>query len=229
MGIAGIWDVLGNGEITSIAQLASDHFRRTGRPLRIAVDEAGWRFCNLNPHQVRVIREKEPAANPVEKAIIFRILKLLKLNIRLLFIFDGPSRPWKKGKTAGMIKFKDIALLRRVLDLLRVPHHRAPAEAEAECARLQQEGIVDAVWSEDSDSLMFGCTFLIRNYRDKDKNKKSDTHVRVHRARDILEQKKLDREGLVLFAMLSGEPQRRAWARSCARRQTWSYLTLGVT
>lgn len=49
---------------------------------------------------------------------------------------------------------------------------------------------------------MFGCTFLIRTLREK--NKKSDTHVRVHRARDIWQRKQLNREGLVLFAMLSG-------------------------
>lgn len=52
-----LWDILGDGEITSIAQLASDHFQRTSRPLRVAVDQAGWRFSNLNSHQVRAIRD----------------------------------------------------------------------------------------------------------------------------------------------------------------------------
>ncbi|KAL0259398.1 hypothetical protein SLS55_005134 [Diplodia seriata] len=222
----GIWDVLGDGELTSIAQLASDHFQRTGRPLRVAVDEAGWRFCNLNPHQVKAIRQKEPAANPVEKAILYRILKLLKLNIQLLFVFDGPRRPWKKGKTAGMIKYQDIKTLRHLLDLLRVPHHRAPAEAEAECVRLQQEGIVDAVWSEDSDSLMFGCTMLIRNFRDKDK--KSDTHVRVHRAHDLWEKKQLNRDGLVLIAMLAGGDYDPVGVRGCGANMAYNIAKRGL-
>lgn len=52
------------------------------------------------------------------------------------------------------MKYERIALLTKTLDALRVPHHRAPGEAEAECAKLQQEEIVDAVWSEDGDTLM---------------------------------------------------------------------------
>lgn len=169
---------------------------------------------------------EEPAANPVEKAILYRILKLLKLNIQLLFVFDGPGRPWKKGKTAGMIKYKDIETLRRLLGLLRVPHHCAPAEAEAECVRLQQEGIVDAVWSEDSDSLMFGCTLLIRNLRDKDK--KSDTHVRVYRASDLWEKKQLDRNGLVLIAMLAGGDYDPVGVRGCGANLAYRAAKRGL-
>ncbi|KAB2578803.1 Flap endonuclease 1 [Lasiodiplodia theobromae] len=169
---------------------------------------------------------EEPAANPVEKAILYRILKLLILNIQLLFVFDGPRRPWKKGKTAGMIKYQDMATLRRLLDLLRVPHHRAPAEAEAECVRLQQEGIVDAVWSEDSDSLMFGCTLLIRNLRDKDK--KSDTHVRVYRATDLWDKKQLDRNGLVLIAMLAGGDYDPVGVRGCGANLAYKAAKRGL-
>ena len=92
-----------------------------------------------------------------------------------------------------------------MLDMLRFPHHRASAEAEAECARTQQHGIVDAVWSEDGDALMFGCSLLIRDHRlDGKDRKKSDSHVRVYRADRVKEQYGLDKQGLVLFAMLSG-------------------------
>ncbi|KAF2091399.1 PIN domain-like protein, partial [Saccharata proteae CBS 121410] len=156
------FEILGDGEIVSLAELSDEYYRRHGRPLRVAVDEAGWRFSNLTDQQVAIIRKKEPAANPIEKAILYRILKLLKLNIHLLFIFDGNRRPWKRGRAAGRIDWKRIRLLKQLLTHLGVPFHTAPAEAEAECASLQQEGVVDAVWSEDSDSLMFGATLLIR-------------------------------------------------------------------
>ncbi|RYG65014.1 hypothetical protein EON64_12800, partial [archaeon] len=90
----------------------------------------------------------------------------------------------------------------QLLDHLKVPHHRAPAEAEAECARLQRLGIVDAVWSDDGDTLMFGATCLIGAHRvgskwDPDK-------ITVLRAEKILKDHDFDSESLVLFAMLSG-------------------------
>lgn len=149
---------------------------------------------------------EEPAANPIEKAILWRLLKLMRLNIQPIFIFDGPSRPWKRGGVAGRIDWEKIRLLRQMLDVLKVPHHRAPAEAEAECAQLQKLGIVDAVWTDDGDTLMFGATMLIRNFKDEKKGaaSKSDTHVRIYRAEQIRQQFRVDREGLVLFAMLSG-------------------------
>ncbi|KAK8246597.1 hypothetical protein HDK90DRAFT_15316 [Phyllosticta capitalensis] len=220
MGITGIWDIIGEGEVTEIAQLASNHFRRTGRPLRIAVDEAGWRFHNLNEHQVKEIIRENPGANPVERLLFFRITKILKLNIQLLFIFDGPRRPWKRGGPAGRVDYSKINVLRKLLDRLRVPHHRAPGEAEAECARLQQMGIVDAVWSEDSDTLMFGCTLLFRTHKvDKDGNrkgqKKDESRVRVYRAQEILDKYQLDREGMVLFAMMAGGDYNRQGLKGC--------------
>jgi hypothetical protein len=102
-------------------------------------------------------------------------------------------------------------LKKQMLDVLSIPHCQAPSEAEAECARLQSEGIVDAVWSEDSDILMFGSTFIIRNYRDpngpKHKNgklKRSSTHVRVHRAEVIKRELGLDKKDFLLAAILAG-------------------------
>jgi hypothetical protein len=43
-------------EVMPIAQLAEAHFREHKRPLKIAVDEADWRFNNVAPDQVDFIR-----------------------------------------------------------------------------------------------------------------------------------------------------------------------------
>lgn len=82
----------------------------------------------------------------------------------------------------------------------------ARGEAEAECARLQQEGVVDAVLSEDGDSLMFGTRLLFKAYYESKNGKKvkSNTHVRVYRASEIEEKHRLDKEGMICLAMLSG-------------------------
>jgi holliday junction resolvase YEN1 len=204
MGVTGLWSIIGDGTVTSLAALSSQFLKTHGRPIRIAVDEVAWRFKNLNHYQVAAIQAKVEAAHPVEKAIFHRIVGLLKLNIHLIFVFDGPRRPWKRGRAGGnKINYERIEVLKKLLDALRVPAHRAPGEAEAECARLQREGIVDAVWSEDGDSLMFGCGLLFKNHLEKG-GAKSKTHVRVYREQEILEKHGLDREGMILFAMLSG-------------------------
>ena len=41
---------------------------------------------------------------------------------------------------------------------------QAPGEAEAELAQLNQNGIVDAVLSDDSDTFVFGANTVIRKY-----------------------------------------------------------------
>lgn len=152
---------------------------------------------------------EEPAAKPIEKAIFWRILQLLKLNVRLIFVFDGPHRPHKRKRPAGRVPYNSLKLLKQTLAVLRVPSLEALGEAEAECAALQRAGLVDAVWSEDGDSLMFGCGVLISNHRTPNAKKAGGTEksrdlVRVHRAQDIEREFGLDVNGLVMFAMLSG-------------------------
>jgi Holliday junction resolvase YEN1 len=138
----------------------------------------------------------------------------LTLNIQLIFVFDGPGVPGKirwKGKR-GIAQRPE--LLKQVLECLGVPYQVAPAEAEAECAELQKFGKVDAVWSGDADALMFGCDLLISDHRiakehgDQDRSKghteKSKTHVQIIRAQKMKEELAIDREKLVLFAILAG-------------------------
>lgn len=45
-----------------IAQIASNYLQEEGRPFRIAIDEASWRFKNLNAFQVAAIRESKMSA-----------------------------------------------------------------------------------------------------------------------------------------------------------------------
>jgi Holliday junction resolvase YEN1 len=82
------------------------------------------------------------------------------------------------------------------------------------CARMQILGMVDAVWSEDSDCLMFGCTLWIRDDRvvkekgikdlSKENTQKSKKTSRIVKAQSFKDRLQIDREGLVLFAMLVG-------------------------
>ncbi|KAI7443729.1 hypothetical protein KC336_g1710 [Hortaea werneckii] len=193
------------------------------------LDEACWRFTNLTPEQVEKIRDGEPAANPVEKTILWRILRLMKLNVQLLFVYDGPNKPWKSGRGGGGLLDKELVkLLHQLLDHLKVPYHRAPGEAEAECAALEQRGIVDAVWADDGDAFMFGCRTLIKQH--KVDGQRIKDYVRIYRAETILKECDLDRDSLVLFAMLAGGDYDTQGLRGCGPKTAAkaSRIELGV-
>jgi len=55
----------------------------------------------------------------------------------------------------------------QLLRLFGVPFLRAPSEAEAQCAYLESQGLVDAIISDDSDAFLFGGNRVFRNIFDK--------------------------------------------------------------
>ncbi|CAK4032620.1 unnamed protein product [Lecanosticta acicola] len=120
---------------------------------------------------------------------------------------DEERRRWRK------VDSNIIKLLHLMFDHLNVPYHRAPGEAEAECARLQQLGIVDAVWSDDGDSFMFGCTTLIKAH--KVGGQRINDYVRIYQASRILEQHNFDADSFVLFALLAGGDYDKTGLRGC--------------
>jgi holliday junction resolvase GEN1/YEN1 len=87
-----------------------------------------------------------------------------------------------------------------------LPVHDAPGEAEAECALLQKRGIVDAVLSEDVDTLMFGCTRTLRNWTAEGKRgSNAPTHVTMYESHgEGLVKSGLGKDGMVLVALMSG-------------------------
>ncbi|TEY82796.1 hypothetical protein BOTCAL_0027g00340 [Botryotinia calthae] len=165
MGIPGLWDFIADcKEIVDLAEFATQHFELHKRPLRIAVDEATWRHKLYISNKAKLCKEYSNL-HLNERNLISVVLRLLKLNIQLVFVADGPHKPNEKygAKGAGVWKYKS-EVLQNCLRLLGVRWHEAPGEAEAECAVLQRRGVVDCVWTEDGDALMFGCGVLMRFY-----------------------------------------------------------------
>jgi Holliday junction resolvase YEN1 len=123
-----------------------------------------------------------------------------------VFVFDGPDKPtFKRNKRAGRGDTATISQAKQLIRLLGFPIHDAPGEAEADCALLQQRGVVDAVLSEDVDTIMFGCTRTLRSWTAESKTAKTPTHVTQYDVTTMdLAGKGLDREGMVLVALMSG-------------------------
>lgn len=183
----------------SLCKLAIDHLEQTGRPLRIAIDFAIWSF------QAQAARG---GANPAIRTLFYRLVRLLSLSIVPVLVFDGPNKPaFKRNKRSrGPGDSVSVAMAKRLVKLFGFHIHDAPGEAEAECALLQQQGVVDAVLSEDVDTIMFGCTLTLRNWSSEGtRTAKTPTHVSVYDVRELGQgETGLDREGMVLVALMSG-------------------------
>lgn len=146
--------------------------------------------------------------NPALRTLYYRLTRLLSLNITPLFVFDGRSRPaFKRNhKTHAHITPALTKSTKALLKLFGFPYHDAPGEAEAECAILQQQGVVDAVLSEDVDTLMFGCGTTFRNWSAQGGGggKVTPTHVTVYERGAVEAESGLTSEGMVLVALMSG-------------------------
>ncbi|KAI1754903.1 hypothetical protein F4782DRAFT_528253 [Xylaria castorea] len=196
----------GAAEVRSIPEWSTKHFEATGRPLRIAIDQANWWYRNITAEKEAEIKTKSPGSHPREKRIMERILYLLRMNIQLLFVFDGPNKPPKKWPTEYSYSESNTRLLKELLDQLGVPRHDAPGESAAECVRLQEVGVIDAIWTENTDALMFGGNPTLVHFHKKpegDQFKNSSTVV-VSSAAKIGERANLTREWFLMYATLVG-------------------------
>ncbi|KAK4552006.1 hypothetical protein LTR86_010683 [Recurvomyces mirabilis] len=200
MGIHGLLRELGPAPRISLAKLAADHFSTTDQPFRLAIDIQIWLFQ---------IQCGKGGSNPALRTFYYRLLRLLSLNIWPLFVFDGPNKPlFKRNKKVGgqgvRVATVPEFLAKQLLKEFGFPWHVAPGEAEAECALFQREGVVDAVLSEDVDTLMFGSGVTLRSWTSENSTK-SPTHVSLYREQETTERSKgVDREGMILVALMSG-------------------------
>nr|POE63117.1 flap endonuclease gen like 1 [Quercus suber] len=201
MGIHGLFKNLGPPPRQSLAAISNCHFITNGRPFRLAIDISIWLFQ---------IQSGKGGSNPALRTFYYRLLRLLTLDIHPLFVFDGPNKPlFKRNKKVGgpgaRVASVPEFLAKQLLKHIGFPWHVAPGEAEAECALLQREGVVDAVLSEDVDTLMFGSGVTLRNWAaEAGKSCKTPTHVDVYRTDETKRRSGIDREGMILVALMSG-------------------------
>ena len=86
----------------------------------------------------------------------------------------------------------------QLLDAFSIPYIVAPFEAEAQCAVLEELGLVDGVITEDSDVFLFGAKTVYKNiFKDKQ-------NVEVYMQSDIISGLGLSREELIGLAYFLG-------------------------
>ncbi|MED6270919.1 hypothetical protein CHARACLAT_015071 [Characodon lateralis] len=124
-------------------------------------------------------RAATPSLSPLT-GVFFRTLTFLEHDIKPVFVFDGKppvektpvlerraqAAGWSPPKRTGMASSQTNDAI-ELLKHIGVPVIQAPGDAEALCAKLVRVGVVDAVASEDMDTLPFGANVLIRQLNAK--------------------------------------------------------------
>ncbi|KAI9222095.1 hypothetical protein BC828DRAFT_346418 [Blastocladiella britannica] len=91
-----------------------------------------------------------------------------------------------------------VAEVQYLLRLFGIPYITAPMEAEAQCAWLAREGLVDGVVTDDSDVFLFGAPLVYKNFFSNAK------YVESYTAHEIKERLDLDTAAMISLALLLG-------------------------
>ena len=107
----------------------------------------------------------------------------------------------KLSKRTVRLEPEQVKECQMLLNLLGIPYVEAPCEAEAECAALNKAGLVDAMATEDMDSLAFATPILLRNLSYSHKG--GDDVIQID-YNVMMEKCGLTREQFIDFCILCG-------------------------
>ncbi|KAI0692538.1 hypothetical protein C8T65DRAFT_762091, partial [Cerioporus squamosus] len=221
MGVTGLWEVINKtGKSRSIANLAVtqgfEENRNGTRTLRLGVDASIWLHhasYSAGP------KDQDRGAHPELRTLFWRLAKLAQLPVSVLFVFDGRQRPKvKRGSKMGKSGTHGLARgFRELINLFGMDAREALGEAEAELAYLNRTGAIDAIITDDVDTLVFGARMILKNSSINltgnkanpatDANgKPSKYHANVYTAEELAchPEVRLTRGGLVMFALVAG-------------------------
>ncbi|KAI8869173.1 PIN domain-like protein, partial [Ramicandelaber brevisporus] len=101
-------------------------------------------------------------------------------------------------KAIGDVSTQMTEEVQTLLRLCGIPYIVAPMEAEAQCAKLLQLGLVDGIVTDDSDVFLFGGDQVYRNLFHSKK------HCEHYRATDLERELQFTRERLISLAQILG-------------------------
>ncbi|XP_048482074.1 flap endonuclease GEN [Plutella xylostella] len=219
MGINGLWGVL-----TPFSEKKSLHEIRGET---IAVDLSGW-VCDSQNVTDYYVQPKLYLRN-----LFFRTMYLLLADIKPIFVLEGDAPELKRDVMAARnaIQFRGAAprtetaaavskrpdvgrkrfrnVLKECESLLKsmgVICIKGQGEAEATCAQLNAQGLVDAVVSQDSDCFAYGAHRVYRNFSVSSSagGGAMQGSVDCYDARKMYEQNGFGRNKMVALAILCG-------------------------
>ncbi|KAM7538078.1 hypothetical protein Aperf_G00000074568 [Anoplocephala perfoliata] len=175
---------------------------------KIAIDLSGWICSDINA---------QTSCELYLRNLVFRLIALLRDDILPIVVTDGTapaikvlamqkrlqlsgldnsneeSKPVSRERTQLSETSSRCAQLLRALG---VPCIASPGEAEAMCAFLNMENLVDGCITNDSDAFLYGATVVYRHFSLKNRNASAEAYFSEHIG--------LGRQSLVFLSLLLG-------------------------
>ncbi|KAF8071956.1 PIN domain-like protein [Lyophyllum atratum] len=211
MGITGLWKVVepAQSEHSLLKLTTNEGYLRNPqrRYLVLGVDMNLWiDSCQAAFHAAGL--HTHAGENPELRVFFSRLCRYLKLPVVLVFVPDGTDRPSvKRGHSVRTQPLWIAGYVQELVAAFGFYTHQAPGEAEAELAKLNSLGMIDAILTDDSDTLVFGGECIIRRSVSTILPGSSDfDRIFVYTADSIQHSDavRLTRGGLLLFALLAG-------------------------
>ncbi|KAF3702900.1 Flap endonuclease GEN -like protein 1 [Channa argus] len=184
----------------------------------LAVDLSLW-VCEAQHVQAMMGRVTKPHL----RNLFFRVSSLTLMGVKLVFVMEGEApklkaetmskrtetrfggfkKPAATKCTTNTSRGRFKAVLREcadMLDYLGVPWMTAAGEAEAMCAFLDSQGLVEGCITNDGDAFLYGARTVYRNFNMNSK----DPQVDCYRTSRVKTELRLCRENLVGLAILLG-------------------------
>ncbi|KAJ7737403.1 PIN domain-like protein [Mycena olivaceomarginata] len=205
MGIPKFWECIADAaeEYDFLQLTVKEGFKHGSgecRPILMGVDASIWMY-----QADRAVKHGNMKAgpNPALRILYYRLVALLALPLRIVFVEDGPERLEVKRDTHVLTRGHPLTpQFRELVRQFGYHCHVAPGEADAELGRPTSEGLIDIVQTTDSDVFLFGAPTVI-----KIPQKKADgNNVTVYSSEKLFINPgiSLTRGGILLIALLAG-------------------------
>ncbi|TDL17158.1 PIN domain-like protein [Rickenella mellea] len=142
-----------------IEELAITVGYRKGQLYTIGIDISAWIF----DIQAMLVSTATRGGNPELRIIFYRLARLSAIPVRPIFVFHGEElQANQKGRRFEAHDHYLVRTTKALLQTFGFPIHVAPVSAAAELARMNKDGIVHAIISDDFDVLVYGARTVLR-------------------------------------------------------------------
>ncbi|KAG1723370.1 PIN domain-like protein [Suillus paluster] len=169
MGINGLWEVcapaacrISNLSRFTVTRACCKNGPAPHLPYVVGVDASGWfEQCQQGKwHRAHA----QTGQNPALRTFLFRLARLARYPLQLIFCYDGDQRPGvKRGHRVSSNEHWMVKPTQRILDAFNTQWITAAGEAEAQLALMNRAGVINAVMTDDCDIFVFGAQTVLRN------------------------------------------------------------------
>lgn len=153
-----VFDTKAPPEKDAERQYRSDQRRRLKEKIQ-KLDDAWLKYKSIYSVDQQIPYKSHMMTEPL-KHFLYKQFQIDQED-QSIFVSDVELELVRMQNTLLSIRTEDFLQMKELFDICQVPYLSADGEAEATCAYLCRHGYVDAVLSDDTDVLAYGCPVML--------------------------------------------------------------------